>query len=652
MASKNLNRPAYRRLQLESLDQRLTLDGTASAAAALPWFDPAGLTYSFAPDGTDIGGSQSSLFAELSGAGSPQDWQDAFQQAFDEWLAPLGSTIAEVADSGDAFGTFGPTQGDARFGDVRIGAVPLSDNVMAEAVPHSIITQGSWAGDILLNANAEWQDLHQVFSVALHEFGHVLGLNHSDDSASPMFFHGVHDATSPTAADLAVLARLYSGIELEHGADDGADGGDSLGEPGRAWRETPHFRFNAAQAEPLQAVLSNTARYAANGTLTLAAPSMLYKLESIGDIDHAEFLNVVVSATQENGLIPQVAVYDMSGDPLPATVLHNSGGVQVIQVKDVEPGHSYFVAVLPAAGEAQFQVGSFELLAEYSIPRLLPTQVAKLRLDAEHPVAEQKLTVSTSRLMHLMVSSSGKQAARSPTAAVWGSLVDAQGRVVTQLAMLPGDTRSAPLVFLDPGDYRLILETGTSDDSAIAASDLRVFIDEISIDVGPGIVDPTLQPILTCGAPGADAATCKTPTPIILVDGPIFPDPNSLPATPIYPSLPPWHSPSLLYWPSPAVSDLPAAFYQNPTNPWDVSGDNVISPLDVLLLVNALNSGQDVGGSAEYFLDPSGDGVLSPIDALLVVNRLNLQGAGEGEGSVATQAPLSSDAVDPRERRR
>jgi hypothetical protein len=131
MASKNLNRPAYRRLQLESLDQRLTLDGTASAAAALPWFDPAGLTYSFAPDGTDIGGSQSSLFAELSGAGSPQDWQDAFQQAFDEWLAPLGSTIAEVADSGDAFGTFGPTQGDARIGDVRIGAVPLSDNVMA-----------------------------------------------------------------------------------------------------------------------------------------------------------------------------------------------------------------------------------------------------------------------------------------------------------------------------------------------------------------------------------------------------------------------------------------------------------------------------------------------------------------------------------------
>ena len=80
------------------------------------------------------------------------------------------------------------TQGDTRFGDVRIGAVPLTDNVMAESIPNNLLTQGSWAGDIVLNANAPWSDLHQVFSVALHEFGHVLGMEHSSDPASPMSF--------------------------------------------------------------------------------------------------------------------------------------------------------------------------------------------------------------------------------------------------------------------------------------------------------------------------------------------------------------------------------------------------------------------------------------------------------------------------------
>ena len=118
MALLNSNRKLRSRLLCcERLDPRITLDGTASAAAALPWFAPSELTYSFAPDGTSFGDEQSALFAKLAATGTPAAWQTQFERAFDEWLSILQVGITRHTDSGAPFGTFGPTQGDPRFGD-------------------------------------------------------------------------------------------------------------------------------------------------------------------------------------------------------------------------------------------------------------------------------------------------------------------------------------------------------------------------------------------------------------------------------------------------------------------------------------------------------------------------------------------------------
>ncbi len=70
--------------------------------------------------------------------------------------------------------------------------------------------------------------------------------------------------------------------------------------------------------------------------------------------------------------------------------------------------------------------------------------------------------------------------------------------------------------------------------------------------------------------------------------------------------------------------------WRNPIDPCDVNDDGLVSPLDVLLIINELNrigSGPLVPPSGSHvpppYFDVSGDGEVTPIDALLVINALN-----------------------------
>ena len=100
--------------------------------------------------------------------------------------------------------------------------------------------------------------------------------------------------------------------------------------------------------------------------------------------------------------------------------------------------------------------------------------------------------------------------------------------------------------------------------------------------------------------------------------------------------------------------------FTNLRNAYDVDNDGHVSAIDVLILVNSLNSGNggllsgETGpgasgeGGEKYYVDVDADGMLSALDVLGVVNYLNtpivLSGEGEGEA-----APLfvsnSSNAV-------
>ncbi len=86
--------------------------------------------------------------------------------------------------------------------------------------------------------------------------------------------------------------------------------------------------------------------------------------------------------------------------------------------------------------------------------------------------------------------------------------------------------------------------------------------------------------------------------------------------------------------------------WQNLINNFDVNGDDSVDPLDVLTIINQINSKAGTSESAKLpdfnpatpsqfsFLDVDGDNSLSPLDVLQVINYINsraVSGSGEGE---------------------
>ncbi|MCA9215473.1 MAG: hypothetical protein KDB27_20550 [Planctomycetales bacterium] len=215
----------------------------------LSWMDTSQLTISFAPDGTDIAGVPSSLHEKFDSIARRNDWTESILEAFQVGAAPTTANVGFVAErlmptaidsepiNGDGliaglaaavdvngidgavnnaatgkgypFGTPGPRTQDDRFGDIRIGARPLSNNVKAIAIANDELISGTWAGDVIFNSEADIENVDEIFALALHEAGHVFGLSHNGNPDSPLFEHGQPESLRPTRDDRLEMRQRH-----------------------------------------------------------------------------------------------------------------------------------------------------------------------------------------------------------------------------------------------------------------------------------------------------------------------------------------------------------------------------------------------------------------------------------------------------------
>ena len=200
--------PRKLRPALEGLEERRLLYATLGDA----WTYPVRVTFSFVPDGTNVGGLSSNLTSTLNSVGTTAAWQLAFQKSAAYWSTNANINMAQVPDNGADLSGTGNQQGDPNFGDIRIAMANQGNNgVLASTFLPPKSNGGSLAGDIVFNSYYSFNlnSGYDLQTVAIHELGHALGLAHSTVSTADMYAYYQGLRQSPTADDISGIQAVY-----------------------------------------------------------------------------------------------------------------------------------------------------------------------------------------------------------------------------------------------------------------------------------------------------------------------------------------------------------------------------------------------------------------------------------------------------------
>ena len=335
-----MNRTNRRRWQpsVDGLEDRMLLYATTGGL----WSQTARITYSFVPDGTSVGGVASSLYSTLNVVASTAAWQQAIEKAAAVWSSYANINLALVPDAGTAFGTSGNQQNDPRFGDIRIAAIPQAPGYLGFATLPPAFNGGPNAGDIVLNSTSNWgvNTNYDVETVAIHEFGHALGMDHSAITGAVMYAY--YNATKQGLAsdDTAGIQSVY-----------GAYPGDTSGNGG------------FATALNVTALIDGNNQIALSGQNIAGTSDLDYYVVTVPAGTNGT-MTVSMQSTNLSSLTPKVVVYNGSKVGIGQTSLPTAfGGTATYTVNGVTAGQTYYVRASAAASPGAY--GAFGLLVNF-----------------------------------------------------------------------------------------------------------------------------------------------------------------------------------------------------------------------------------------------------------------------------------------------
>jgi hypothetical protein len=323
------SRPKSRRVRpsLEDLESRVVLY-TASGNA---WPSPQLITLSFVPDGTNLSGKSSNLFATFNSKfGSTSTWENVILKAAQLWAQQTNINFSVVSDNGASNGSGSYQQGDPNFGDIRIGGYDFGNNsTLAEAFMPPPVNNYSIAGDIVINTNP-WANFringtYDLETVMAHEIGHSLGLLHSSFSNAVMYsvYNGMKQ--SLTSDDIAGIQSIYGGARTPDQYE-GASGDGTFG--------TAYNINSLIDSTSLTALLTGA------------------DITTTGEKDY--FVLTVPSGTngtmqvtmQSQGLSllePQLTIYDSSQTAVGSVNGTKFGDTITLTVSGVSAGQNYYI---------------------------------------------------------------------------------------------------------------------------------------------------------------------------------------------------------------------------------------------------------------------------------------------------------------------
>lgn len=294
-----------------------------------PWPDGRHLTISFAPDSTSILGTPANLSVAQVAPGSAAQLE--ILRAFQTWAVETNVNIGLVPDSGAAFGTRGAEQHDPRFGDIRIGGRPLASDALAITAPYQQFD--AYSGNVILNTAVNFgAGGYDLYTVALQEAGHALGVGNSPDDSSAMYEYYLQARAALSAADVTSIRSLYGARRVDQ--FEGLFGNDTIA------------TANPSMAGTIVADLTtrtdtDTYRFTAGSLGT----GIAVKLRAAG-------LSLVTA---------RVDILDNTGRVLATAYTTDPTRNDVtLSVGSVPSGQPYFVRVSAAQTDA-FAVGSYEL---------------------------------------------------------------------------------------------------------------------------------------------------------------------------------------------------------------------------------------------------------------------------------------------------
>jgi hypothetical protein len=315
---------------LEGLEDRKLLYATLGGA----WVYPSRVTYSFMPDGTSVAGGSSALYGTMSSQGVSQAvWQTAFQDAAAWWESVANVNLVQVGDDGTALGGSGNQQGDSRFGDIRISAIPLMTGALALTFEPPPMNGGTVAGDIILNSSASWGTWgYDIETVAIHEFGHALGLDHSNVITADMY-------------------PYYNGTKNILGTDD-------INGIRAVYGPRQEDAFDLAQSNDYYTTATDLTAYLIGGQATI--PNL--DITASNDADWYKItvpsntngtMIVTMQSTGLSSLSPRLYVHNSSTKILGlATSPASHGDTVSLTINGVTPGQMYYIRGLAANGGA------------------------------------------------------------------------------------------------------------------------------------------------------------------------------------------------------------------------------------------------------------------------------------------------------------